>query len=559
MKLRKLLLFSFICFSGIAYSQNKKTSALPRPKLVVGLVVDQMRWDYLYRYYERYSNKGFKRLLNEGFSCENTYIPYIPTYTAIGHSTIYTGSIPAIHGIAGNDWLEQNNGRMEYCTEDTTVKAVGSTSKAGRMSPRNLWATTITDELKLATNFRSKVIGIALKDRGGILPVGHSANAAYWYDDLTGNWITSTYYMSDLPQWVKAFNEQRLVDKYLTQKWNTQYPIESYKQSSEDNSPRYEGKFKNEKGPIFPHDIAVNRTSDWSIIRNTPFANTLTFDFAKASIENEALGQDEVTDFLAVSLSSTDYLGHQFGPNSIEIEDTYLRLDNDLAAFLEHLDKTVGKGQYTIFLSADHGAAHNPIFLKDNKIPAGLWSGASGLKADISEINNILAKKYNTDKIVRRLFNYQVNFNYPLIEEKNLNLEEIKKDVIAYYKKQAGVSYVIDLKNIGIQPLPDALKSRTINGYNEKRSGEVQIILNPGWYQGSGNQATGTTHGTWNPYDTHIPLLFMGWGIKQGKSNQEYFMTDIASTIAALLRIQEPNGNVGKPIAEVIKLSLGSD
>jgi len=553
MKLRKLLLFTFICFSGIAYSQNKKTSALPRPKLVVGLVVDQMRWDYLYRYYERYSNKGFKRLLNEGFSCENTYIPYIPTYTAIGHSTIYTGSVPAIHGIAGNDWLEQSNGRMEYCTEDTTVKAVGSTSKAGRMSPRNLLTTTITDELKLATNFRSKVIGIALKDRGGILPVGHSANAAYWYDDLTGNWITSTYYMNDLPQWVKTFNGQRLVDKYIAQKWNTLYPIESYKQSSKDNSPRYEGKFKNEKGPIFPHDIPENRTSDWNIIRNTPFANTLTLDFAKASIESEALGQDEVTDFLAVSLSSTDYLGHQFGPNSIEIEDTYLRLDNDLAAFLEHLDKTVGKGQYTIFLSADHGAAHNPIFLKDNKIPAGLWSGASGLKADINEINNILAKKYSAEKIVRRLFNYQVNFNYPLIEEKNLNIEEVKKDVIAYYKKQPGVSYVIDLKNIGIQPLPDALKSRTINGYNEKRSGEVQIVLNPGWYQGSGNQATGTTHGTWNPYDTHIPLLFMGWGIKQGKSNQEYFMTDIASTIAALLRIQEPNGNVGKPIAEVIK------
>ena len=553
MKLRKLLLFSFICLSGFAYSQRKNSQALPRPKLVVGLVVDQMRWDYLYRYYERYSNKGFKRLLNEGFSCENTYIPYIPTYTAIGHSTIYTGSIPAIHGIAGNDWLEQTTGHQMYCVEDTSVNSVGTSSKAGKMSPRNLLATTITDELKLATNFRSKVIGIALKDRGGILPVGHSANAAYWYDDLTGNWITSTYYRNDLPQWVRDFNEQRLVDKYLTQKWNTLYPIESYKQSSEDNSPRYEGKLKNEKEPIFPHDIPVSRTNDWNIIRNTPFANTLTFDFAKASIENEALGQDEVTDFLAVSLSSTDDLGHQFGPNSIEIEDTYLRLDNDLAAFLEHLDKTVGKGQYTIFLSSDHGAAHNPIFLKDNKIPAGLWSGASGLKADISEINNILAKKYNAEKIVRRLFNYQVNLNYQLIEEKNLNLDEIKKDVIAYYKKQAGVSYVFDLKNIGIQPLPDALKSRTINGYNEKRSGEVQIILNPAWYQGSGNQATGTTHGTWNPYDTHIPLLFMGWGIKRGKSNLEYLMTDIASTIAALLRIQEPNGNVGKPIAEVIK------
>jgi arylsulfatase A-like enzyme len=265
------------------------------------------------------------------------------------------------------------------------------------------------------------------------------------------------------------------------------------------------------------------------------------------------MGEGEVTDFLAVSLSSTDYIGHQFGPNAIEIEDTYLRLDQDLASFFTYLDNSYGKGQYTVFLSADHGAAHNPSFLTDNKIPAGLWSGTSGTTPNMSEINSMLLEKYGSDKLVRSLYNYQVHFNYPLIEEKKLDLEQIKKDVIAYYKKQKGVAFVVDLKNIGNEPVPDALKTRIINGYNEKRSGEVQIILNPGWYQGYGKQTTGASHGTWNPYDAHIPLIFMGWGIKPGKSNKVYYMSDVAPTLSALLKIQEPNGNIGQPITEVLK------
>jgi predicted AlkP superfamily pyrophosphatase or phosphodiesterase len=511
-----------------------------------------MRWDYLYRYYERYGNGGFKRLLREGFSCENTQISYLPTYTACGHASLYTGSVPSINGIAGNDWLVQATGKSMYCTEDSSVNSVGTTSAAGKMSPRNLISSTITDELKLATNFRSKVIGIALKDRGGILPAGHAADAAYWFDDLTGNWITSTYYRANLPAWVEKFNGQRLVEKYLTQKWTTLYPLETYKQSSPDNSPRYEGKFRNEKAPVFPHDIPVNRTSDWNTIRNTPFANTLTLDFAREALKSEKLGKGEETDFLALSLSSTDYLGHQFGPNAVEMEDTYLRLDKDLADFFSFLDSHVGKDQYTFFLSADHGAAHNPNFLLDHKIHGGFWSG-SNTTTGTAEINSILNKKYGSDKLIRRMTNYQVHLNYPLIAEKGVDLAALKREIIAYYKAQNGVSYVVDLKNIGNEPVPELLKTKIINGYNEKRSGEIQIILNPGYYQGYGTEITGTTHGTWNPYDTHIPLVFMGWGIKQGKTNRPTAMADVASTLAALLRIQEPNGNIGQPILEVLK------
>ncbi len=235
----------------LAYADVPVSADIPRPKLVVGIVVDQMRWDYLFRYYNRYNNNGFKRLLNEGFTCDNTQIDYLPTFTAPGHSCVYTGSVPSIHGIAGNDFIVQATGKSMYCAEDTTVQTVGSTSAAGKMSPRNLLVTTVTDELRLATNFRSKVIGIALKDRGGILPAGHTANAAYWFDDKSGNWITSTYYMKDLPQWLKDFNDQKLPETYLKQDWNTLYPIETYVQSTADDN-KYEGKFKGADAPTMP-------------------------------------------------------------------------------------------------------------------------------------------------------------------------------------------------------------------------------------------------------------------------------------------------------------------
>jgi predicted AlkP superfamily pyrophosphatase or phosphodiesterase len=525
---------------------NNLTSTPARPKLVVGLVVDQMRWDYLYRYANRYGTGGFKRLLREGFSCENNQITYIPTVTAAGHTGIYTGSVPSIHGIAGNEWTVQATGKSMYCTDDPSVKTVGSTSVAGEMSPRNLLVTTITDELRLSTNFKSKVIGISLKDRGGILPAGHSANAAYWFDDLTGNWITSTYYMEALPLWVSSFNNQKIAEKYIKGDWNTLYPINSYNQSTADNN-LYEGKLRGEEAPVFPHLTSKMLNGNFNAIRNTPFGNSITLDFAKDAIKNEQLGKDDVTDFLAVSLSSTDYIGHQFGINSIEIEDTYLRLDKDIEEFLKMLDATVGKGQYTIFLSSDHGAAHNPKFLSDNKIPTQLWDG----RTILNNLNTELEKEFKQKGLVLGFGNYQVNFNNPLIESSKLKITELKQFAINFLNKQEGVTFVVDMENTSSASLPDAIKSKIIAGYNKDRSGAIQILLKPGWFQGY--STTGTTHGSWNPYDTHIPLVFMGWGIKQGTLNRPTSMADIAPTIAALLHIQEPNGNIGETIEEVLK------
>src|SRR5687767_1897599 len=304
-----VLLTGLFFFHSIANGQP-----VQRPKLIVGIVVDQMRWDYLYRFHDRYSPDGFKRMLNQGFSCENTFIPYTPTYTAAGHSSVYTGSVPAINGIIGNYWYSRTLKRNWYCTDDSTVVSVGSTSVAGKMSPRNMLTTTITDELRLATNFQNKTIGISLKDRGSILPAGHSANAAYWFDNATGGWITSTYYMNELPEWVKKFNDKKLPDLYLQQNWNTLYPINTYKQSTADDKI-YESTIGGEDN-TFPHQTAAISINEYESFRQTPGGNSYTVDMAKAAVDAEKLGQRGITDFLAISFSSPDYIGHAFGPNS---------------------------------------------------------------------------------------------------------------------------------------------------------------------------------------------------------------------------------------------------
>jgi len=552
-KILFLALFFLSSFSLNAQTSKAmstvKSSDVPRPKLVVGIMVDQMRWDYLYRFYERYSAGGFKRMLNEGFSCENSYINYIPSVTGIGHATAYTGSVPAIHGITGNDWIIQETGQTMYCAADSTVSTVGSSSvSAGKMSPKNLLVTSMTDELRLATNFRSKVISIASKDRGAVLPGGHTANAAYWYDGSSGNWITSTFYMDKLPTWLSNFNDQKYPEKYLKQDWNTLYPIETYIQSSKDDAP-YEGKFAGMSSPTFPVKTSELLKRGLGILTNTPYGSSLTLDLAKAAIDNEGLGADAITDFLAISVSSPDYIGHQFGPNSIEVEDTYLRLDRDLATFFNYLDTKVGKGNYTVFLSADHAVQHNSAYLADNKISTGIFESSNVLK----QLNTVLEAEFNVKNIAKSFSNYAVSLNYAAIKSNNLSEDAIKNSSIAFLKKQAGVAFVVDIPNAQNATIPAIYKEKIINGYHPERSGVIQIVLEPSWYSGSSQRATGASHGTMNPADTHIPMVFMGWGIKQGKTNNPYNMTDIAPTITGLLRIQEPNGNIGKAVNEALK------
>lgn len=549
MNVKRFLTFPLLLATFSIFAQPGTQTQINRPKLVVGIVVDQMRWDYLYRYYDRYSDTGFKRMLNEGFTCENTMLNYVPSYTAIGHSTIYTGSVPAIHGIAGNDFIVQATGQSLYCTQDDNVLSVGTKDKnatAGKMSPFNLKASTVTDELKLATNFRSKVIGVSIKDRGSILPAGHAANAAYWFDGESGNWITSTWYMTELPKWMKEFNNKDMAKKYLDQNWNTLYPIDTYVQSTNDDNI-YEETYKGidqAKFPIKTSDLI--KKNGLGLIRSTPYGNTLTLDVAKLVIDNEQMGNNQVTDFLAVSLSSPDYIGHQFGPNSVKVEDNYLRLDKDLSDFFAYLDQKVGKGNYTVFLTADHGGAHNGQFLKDHKIPAGNWN----TKAINESLNKFLSSKFGKENLVLSLNNYQVNYNYKQINP-SMDMDDLREATIEYLRKIDGVAYVVETSKVSEATIPAVIKEKIVNGYNRELCGEIQIILKPGWY--SDSDLKGATHGTWNPYDAHIPLVFMGWGIKHGSSNTEVYMTDIAPTVAALLHIQMPNGAIGKPITDLLK------
>lgn len=534
--MKKILcaLFALFMFGGISIAQPA------RPKLVVGIVIDQMRWDYLYRYQARYGEGGFKRLLNEGFSCENTRIPYIPSVTAIGHTSIYTGSVPSIHGIAGNNFVI--NGNIVYCTDDNNVKPVGSDGKAGYMSPANLWVTTIGDELRIATNNRSKVIGVSIKDRASILPAGHNPNGAFWFDDECGKFITSTYYMDKLPEWVNAFNKQKVADKYLGEKWETLYPIETYKESTSDEN-NYEKGIVKDASATMPLDLpALFKKHGYKIIRNTPFGNSMTLEMAKAAVEGENLGGGSDTDFLAISCSSTDYIGHQVGTHAIETEDTYLRLDKSLADFFTYLDNKVGKGNYLVFLTADHGAMNSAQYLIDQRIPAGSYSETKAMEA----INNALLAKYpSAGNLVKYLMNYQVFFDMDKINSLNLNYDEIKAIAVETLKKDPNVLYACDMEKTSESSIPEEVKYRIINGYNRERSGGVQIVTKPGWYDGS---LQGTTHGMWNPYDTHIPLVFMGWGIKHGATTKPHYMTDIAPTVAALLHIQAPSGCIGEPI-----------
>ncbi len=541
--MRFLFLFCSILLTNTIIAQSKADTS--RPKLIVGIVIDQMRWDFLYKYSARYTQNGFKRLINQGFSCENTFIPYAPTVTAAGHASIYTGSVPALNGIAGNEWYDKKSERSVYCATDSLSKGIGTKHASnGNMSPRNMWTTSVCDELKIATNFRGKTVGVCIKDRGAIFPAGHSANAAYWYDASSGNWISSDYYMKELPSWLQKINGSNLVNKYYKKNWNTLYSKDTYIQSTKDEQT-YEGKYKYNPSSSFPYRLDTLQ-NNFTIIAATPYGNSMTFDIAKAAIENHELGKDEDTDILAVSFSSPDYIGHQFGPNSIEIEDTYLRLDIEMADFLQYLDKKVGKNQYTIFLSADHGVAHIPGFMRQNKLPGEVLSSTKY----IVDINESVKEKYKIDEVIKAEHNYQLYLNDKGIKASGFDKSEIINFVIDEVKNHPGVAYAFLASQLATQPLVESMKQRLINGYNVQRSGDIEVILKPGYFDG---WITGTTHGTVYAYDTHIPLIWYGWGIKNGKSYRDISMTDIASTIAALLHIQMPNGAVGSVIYEALK------
>lgn len=544
-----LVAFS-IFLQGFSQRKNKvedDSKLRSKPKLVVGIIVDQMRYDYLTRFYDQFDEGGFKKMVEEGFNCKNNHFNYAPTSTGPGHTSVYTGTTPATHGIIGNNWYDKENDVDVYCASDDNYTSVGTTTDAGQMSPHRMTVTTVTDELRLHTQMRGKTIAIALKDRGAVLPGGHTANAAYWfYGGNEGKWITSSYYMSALPKWVNDFNNSGIAQSYK-KGWNTLRDINTYVESGVDENT-FEGFFDGETKSTFPHNPQnlLDKNSDFEIIKSTPYGNSLTADFAIEALKQEELGKDDVTDFLAISFSSTDYVGHMFGVNSKEVEDTYIRLDLDLARLFKALDKNVGEGEYTVFLTADHAAIDVPSYLTSAKIPSG-YVDYNTTKNKFSEF---LKYKYGTEDIVKNFSNYQFFLDHGIIANLDLDIKQVQEDIAKEF-----LSYdYIDRVYTGYQMWQNSYTSGIPyilqNGYNQKRSGDVLVVLKPGTISYS---ITGSTHGSPQIYDTHAPLLFFGKGIKPGSTVERTEIPDIAPTISSLLGIAFPSGTTGKPISEVLR------
>ena len=547
-------IYSILCFLLLSFVSNAQapksiqSNTSSKPKLIVGIVIDQMRWDYINQFKSHFtSQQGFMRFVNEGASCNNNFIPYVPTVTACGHAAVYTGSTPAIHGIAGNQWYDNYQQRTVYCVEDPTVVSVGvEGSSAGKMSPVNVWTTTLGDEIKLANNFKSKVYGISIKDRGAIIPAGHSADGAFWYDSKSGNFISSTYYGKSLPKWVSEYNSLHRVDSFYTKGWNLSLAKSVYEANCDGDINAYESTPLGAEQKGFPYTLNQFIGKDYGKISSTPYGNSIVVEMAEKALVSEQLGKDDITDLLAISFSSPDYIGHSFGPNSWETLDGYIKLDAVIAQLFASLDQQVGKNNYTVFLTADHAVANIPDFSKKHKIPGGLIS-ESGIK---KELGQLLLKQGLSDKLISAINEYNIHFNHPLMDSLGVSQDKLVQIVRQYVEQKPGIVQVIESRQGATAALPQELRERIVNGYNPQRSGDLFIMTKSGYMDG---YATGTNHGVFYNYDAHIPLLWYGNGIKKGQVNSVNYMTDIAPTVTTLLGIQMPSGSIGKPILEVLK------
>jgi predicted AlkP superfamily pyrophosphatase or phosphodiesterase len=546
--MKKIIPFVLISIF-ILSSCTPKEQPAKKTKLVVGIVIDQMRYDYLTRFADKYGADGFKRIIKGGFSLENAHYNYIPTYTAVGHTSIYTGATPDNHGVIGNNWYDKYAKEYIYCVDDANYTSVGVDSNGGNKSPYRMQTTTITDQLRLAQNMNGKTISIAIKDRSSVLPGGHTANGAYWLEGKDeGKWITSSYYMKELPSWVTEFNASGKAAEYMSKPWNTLYDINTYTESLDDDNP-FETNFKGKDKPVFPYDIPSlkENNGNYELLKVIPAGNSFTTDFVKAAIVGENLGKSEYTDFLAVSYSTPDYIGHQFGVASKEVQDNYLRLDQDLANLFSFLDTEVGKDNYTLFLTADHAAVQVPAYLQSEKIPAHYVKSEEFKEF----INNITLKYFKSDKLVENISNFQIFLNKEKIAELKLDVNIVAQKIADEAINHDKMYKAVTARTMQTTNFTDGILHKLQKGYNQKFSGDVLLIPLPATI--SSSSRTGTTHGSGYSYDTHVPVIFYGNGIKQGVSKKAYTITDIAPTIANLLQIEFPNGTTGQIVKEALK------
>ena len=547
--MRLIFLIAIIFSVSINTSAQRKKIPGEKPLLIVGIVVEQMRYDYINRFWNKFEKDGFKRLIGEGTFCKNTNLNYKFTQTAPGIASIYTGTTPSVHGIVADDWYIRLNGKEKKAVYDKFYDAVGADTKDGRCSPRNLLTTSIGDELKIFDK-KSKVFSVAMDERSAVLSGGHTANGAFWWDETSGNWISSTYYYDSLPKWVNDFNNKKLYELYLSKKWETLLPLKEYTEADSD-STSYEYGIGANRQSIFPYDLAKisnieGKHKIYSLLKDVPYGNNFTKDFAINTIVSEELGKDQHTDLIAVSFSVTENIGQKFGPKSVEIEDTYLRLDKEIAHFLKFIDSYVGKQNVLIFLTSNHGVADIPQNLKNMRIPAGKFNGLYS----IALLKSYLNASYGEGEWIIAYTDQQIYLNHNLIDDSQLSLKEVQDRVARFMLQFDAVSNAITAYQMMQTNFTKGIYHKMQNSFNRKRSGDVMITLKPGFIEDVPFASYSNSPYT---YDTHVPLIWYGWKVKRKTIYRNIKITDIAPTISSLLNISFTNGYRGEPIYEIIE------
>jgi len=526
----KKLLALIVALSSLAAAPQAPAPkpAPPEIRLVLLIAVDQFRYDYLTRFRGDFTS-GFKRLLTQGAVFTDANLEHYPTVTAIGHATMLSGATPSVSGIIGNDWFDRATGTQVQSITDTTVKPIGAPD-AATASPRRLLVSTLGDELKLASGAKKgsetapRVIGMSLKDRAAVMPAGRGADAAYWLDTKSGAFVSSTYYMPDVPAWVKAFNDRHVADTHLGQEWAPlSPPAISLKQlPKERGTPFYEAVFA------------------------SPFGNELLLEFVTNALTHERMGQRGVTDLMSVSFSSNDSVGHTYGPESPQVRDITIRTDRILGQLLDRVDKAVGLQHTLIALTADHGVAPLPENLAARSMPGGRIEN----KDLFGAIQKGLEAKYGPGQWLASTAGSSPYLNYGLIAEKKLSAEEVRRVAADAALAVPHVTRVYTRDQLLRGDVgDDRIGRRVVRGFNVQRSGDLEIILEPFWMRAT----SGTTHGTPYNYDAHIPLVLMGPTIKAGVYSDPVALNDLAPTLATILNVQPPSGSSGRVLTEAIK------
>ncbi len=552
-----LILASFNGGSAAAQQRRgaaKLTAAKPAKlpvKLVVGIVIDQLRYDYLQRFEDQFVEGGFKRLLKGGAVFTNANYIHSPTVTACGHATFMTGAPPAMTGIIGNEWYDRELGKPVTSVSDDKAQytALGAKEGTRAAAPHKLLGTTLGDELRLATQGQAKVIGLSYKDRSAILPAGKRPNGAYWFDLTTGNFVSSTYYFGDLPAWVKRFNQEAHCDKYFGAKWERLLPATAYQRSAPDDAV-YERKAR--YGFTFPYTLNGGEDKPgakyYAQFDASPFANENLVALAKAAIESESLGADDTTDVLTISFSANDLVGHAYGPYSHEVQDITLRTDRLLAEFFGYLDKKIGLQNVVIALTADHGVAPVPEQVKELG-----YGGRLDNKAAQEAVQTALAQRFGEEKWVL-YFNYgNVYLDEAAIERRKLTTAEVEAVAQAALLNLPGIGECLTRTQLRQGRAPaNAIGRSVANGFYLQRNGNLVVVPQPFYFFG---ETSLTTHGTPYSYDTHVPVIFYGAGIAPGQHHNASSPADIAPTLATLLKVQPPSNSSGRVLSEALKLS----